>query len=185
MAGTLDPVTMTSVVVHHILVVDEDRSSAQQLKSILEQNGYQVSIAKDGGQAHSTMIMRKPDFVILEAELTGETGYEICERIKQQESGMPVLFLTKVDIEESRDLALRVGSDGYLLKPFDPDLLLRSIRAISEVVWQRTHNIEPVKEAYIRFQCRCGKKLRVSEIHRGKPMTCPECAEMLTVPRHG
>jgi two-component system OmpR family response regulator len=184
MSGTIDSATLTGVFVHHILVVDEDRAAAQQLKSFLEQNGYFVTIAKDGGQAHSTMIMKKPDFIIIEGLLQGETGYEICERIKNQENGMPILFLTCIDLEESRDLAMRVGSDGYLLKPFDPELLLKSIKAIAEMVWRRTHNVEPVKESYVRFQCRCGKKLRVSEVHRGKPMTCPECAELLTVPRH-
>lgn len=173
-----------NAVVHHILVVDEDRPSSQAIKGFLEQQGYTVTVAKDGGQAHSAMTMNKPDFVIIEALLHGETGYEICERIKKQEHAMPVLFLTNVDIEESRDLAMRVGCDGYLTKPFEPDLLLNSIKAISEMLWRRTHNIEPVKESYVRFHCRCGKKLRVSEIHRGKPMTCPECAELLTVPRH-
>ncbi|MEO8035064.1 MAG: response regulator, partial [Acidobacteriota bacterium] len=54
--------------------------------------------------------------VILDAILTGETGYEICERFKQHEKALPVLFLTGIDMEESRDLALRVGCDGYLAK---------------------------------------------------------------------
>ncbi|MDB5389788.1 MAG: mprA 1 [Planctomycetaceae bacterium] len=185
MSNAIDSITVPNAVVHHILVVDEDRPASQAIKAFLEKQGYQVTVAKDGGQAHSTLIMKKPDFVIVEAMLSGETGYEICERIKKQENAMPVMFLTMVDIEESRDLAMRVGCDGYLTKPFEPDLLLNSIKAISEMIWRRTHNIEPVKESFIRFQCRCGKKLRVSEIHRGKHMTCPECAELLTVPRHG
>jgi two-component system OmpR family response regulator len=184
MSNGIDSLAMSNAVVHHILVVDEDRPSSLTTKGFLEKHGYTVTIAKDGGQAHSTLIMKKPDFVIVEAILHGETGYEICERIKKQENTMPVLFLTNVDIEESRDLAMRVGCDGYLTKPFEPDLLLNSIKAISEMIWRRTHNIETVKESFVRFQCRCGKKLRVSEIHRGKHMTCPECAELLTVPRH-
>ena len=183
MSSVLDSGAMTGSTVHHILVVDEDRQAAQELRTFLEHHGYLVTMAKDGGQAHSTLVMKKPDFVILDAILHGETGYEICERFKQQESALPVLFLTKVDIEESRDLAMRVGCDGYLLKPFDPDLLLRSIKAIAEMVWQRAHKFEPAKEGFVRFQCRCGKKLKVSEVHRGKAMTCPECAEILTVPR--
>lgn len=184
MSNAIDPLASTNAVVHHILVVDEDRPSSQSIKTFLERQGYLVTVAKDGGQAHSTMTMKKPDFVILEAILHGETGYEICERIKKQESSMPILFLTNVDIEESRDLAMRVGCDGYLTKPFEPDLLISSIKAISEMIWRRTHNIEPVKESFVRFSCRCGKKLRVSDVHRGKHMTCPECAELLTVPRH-
>lgn len=183
MSNVVDAMSLPGAVVNHILVVDDDEPTATFLKYLLEEHGYHVSWAKDGGQAHSALVMKKPDFVILDAVLRGETGYEICERIKQQEQGVPVLFLTGVDIEESRDLALRVGCDGYLTKPFDPDLLLRSIKVIAEAVWQKTHNVAPPKEGNVHFQCRCGKRFRVSEIHRGRALTCPKCGEILLVPR--
>jgi DNA-binding response OmpR family regulator len=181
----VDAMSLPGAVVHHILVVDDDQPTALFLKTFLEANGYQVTVAKDGGQAHSCLVMKKPDFVILDAVLHGETGYEICDRIKQQDKAMPVLFLTGLDLEESRDLAWRVGCDGYLTKPFEPDLLLKSIKAIAESLWQKTHQEEAVpKEAYVRFHCHCGKKFKLSQAHRGKTMTCPECGEVILVPRH-
>ncbi len=171
-------------VVHHILVVDDDQPTALFLKTFLEANGFLVTVAKDGGQAHSCLVMKKPDFVILDAVLAGETGYEICDRIKQTEKGLPVMFLTGIDLEESRDLAWRVGCDGYLTKPFDPDLLLRSIRTIAENLWRKTHDIEAPKEGHIRFHCQCGKKFKVSQSNGGKTMSCPECGEVIKVPTH-
>ncbi len=184
MSNVPDSMSQPGAVVHHILVVDENRDSAALLKKFLESQGYLVTVAKDGGQAHSCMVMKKPDFVILEADLPGETGYEICERFKQNERSLPVLFLTDIQLEESRDLAQRVGCDGYLTKPFDPDLLGKSIKMIAEHIWQKTHGLEPPKESSVRFYCRCGKKFKVSEAHRGKTLTCPECGEVITVPRH-
>ncbi len=185
MDGSLtDSMSLTGAVVHHILVVDNDPQAALFVKTFLEAQGYTVTIAKDGGQAHSCLVMKKPDFVILDALLTGETGYEICERIKQHEKQLPVLFLTAIDMEESRDLALRVGCDGYLTKPVDTDLLLNSIQAIAEDLWRRAHGVAPPKEQFVRFLCLCGKKFKVSDIHRGKTMTCPNCGEAMTVPRH-
>lgn len=171
--------------VHHVLVVENDSASAQFLKSFLERQGFDVTCAKDGGQAHSAIVMRRPDFIIMELILPGETGFEICERIKSRERSLPVLILTSIELEDARDLALRVGADGYVTKPYDPDLLVSMIKGVADEVWKKTHLVDPPKDhGYVRFHCRCGKKLKVNDVHRGKTMTCPECGEVLLVPRH-
>jgi len=182
----LDRARLTGAVVHQILVVEDDESTSTFLKSLLEHSGYQVTVARDGGQAHSAFVMRKPDFVIVDLILPGESGYEICNRFKQSNKDIPVLILSAIELDESKALAERVGCDGYLTKPFEPRVLLEMIRNISEQVWQRTHLDAPsTAETPVRFQCRqCGKRFKVSESHRGKSLTCPACGEILTVPRH-
>ena len=170
---------------HQILVVEDDVESAAFLKELLEGQGYAVAIAKDGGQTHAAFSMRRPDFVILDLILPGESGFEICERLKQTEESVPVLILTAIDLRDARDLAVRVGADGYMTKPFDPDELLERVREIAEDVWQRTHTTQIKETSRIRFSCRCGKKFKVSPTHRGKAMTCPRCGEPVTVPRRG
>ncbi len=169
---------------HQILLVEDDSASAEFLKDLLEQQGFAVTIAKDGGQTHASFSMRRPDFVILELILPGESGFEICERLKQVEESVPVLVLTEIDMDDSRDLATRVGADGYMTKPFDPDELFGAIRNISEAVWRRTHADQPKETGRIRFSCVCGKKFKVSPTHRGKSLTCPRCGESVIVPRH-
>ena len=72
--------------------------------------------------------MRKPDFVILDLILPGESGFEVCSRMKQANSTIPVLVLTAIDLPEARALADRVGADDYLTKPFDPDELVKRIQ---------------------------------------------------------
>lgn len=177
---------MTGSIVNHILVVEDERDTALFLKTLLEEHNYHVTVAKDGGQAHSAFTMHKPDFVILDLIIPLESGFEICERMKQKESRVPVLILTAIDSPESRQLATRVGADGYLLKPCDPDELLELIKEISNDLWEQEHlpAAKVNSEERIHFFCPCGKKLRVRSKHRGRTMTCPACNEALIVPLH-
>lgn len=178
---------MTKVVVHHILIVEDNPDEAQALKAILEKKGYQASIAKDGGQAHSSFVMHKPDFVILDLILPGETGFEVCEHFKKTDANVPILILSAMELTESRNLAQRVGCDAYLTKPYEPENLLKLISQIAEKNWRKTHlgtNSERESGDYVRFSCLCGKRLKVSAAHRGKSLTCSNCGELVTVPRH-
>ena len=182
--GEIRELTSTRAIAHQILLVEDDEDTATFIKELLEKFRYRVTVAKDGGQAHSTFVMHKPDFVILDLILPGESGFEICERMKQSDESVPVLILSAIEMDDSRNLAERVGADGYLAKPFDPNELLACIETIAERVWTRAHSLEPKSEGRVRFQCRCGKKFKVSESHRGKSLTCPECGEPVVVPMH-
>ena len=68
-------------VVRYIMVVDDD-DSARETKSILEQAGFDARVLKDGGQVHGSLSMDRPDVVLLQLILPGESGFEICERLK-------------------------------------------------------------------------------------------------------
>jgi len=171
-------------VAHQILLVEDDASSAESMKSVLESEGYHVTVAKDGGQAQSSLVMRKPDFVILDLMLPGESGFEVCQRFKQTEENIPILVVTAIELDDSRQLAERVGADGYLSKPVDPVELLEKVATISQQNWERTHLHRTRSGEKMKFRCRCGKKFRVSPQHKGKTLTCPDCGEPLIVPRH-
>ncbi len=177
---------LTSVagVAHQILLGEDDPEQASVTRDLLESHGFRVQVAKDGGQAQATFVMWKPDFVLLDLILPGESGFEVCERLKKTDSKIPVMILSAIDMEDSRSLAERVGADGYVTKPFLIEQLLKQIEAVVERVWARNHQDQPKDEGRVRFSCRCGKKFKVSVSHRGKSMTCPECGEPITVPRH-
>jgi DNA-binding response OmpR family regulator len=169
---------------HHVLLVEDEPETAAFIKEFLEKRGHRVTIAKDGGQAQSTFVMRQPDFVLLDLILPGESGFEVCERMKHTDEKVPVMVLSAIDMDDARELASRVGADGYLTKPFDPEELFTQIHEIAQTVWARTHSDAPRDEQRIRFTCECGKKFKVSQVHRGRTLTCPECGEVLIVPRH-
>ncbi len=166
-----------------VLVVEDDVDSAELLKTILERQGFKVRVAKDGGQAQATFVMQRPDFVLLDLILPGESGYEICERLKHTDDSIPVLIVSAIDMQDSRDLAERVGADGYVTKPYEPDRLIAKMREVAKRVWERTHLEQEPDPTRVRFNCTCGKRFRVSASHRGKSMTCPQCGEPVTVPR--
>jgi len=171
------------VPVNLVLVVEDDAAVADELKSALEHHHVQVRIAKDGGQAQASFSMHKPDFVIVDLILPGESGFEICERFKLADATIPVLIISEMDRPDSRELADRVGADGYLAKPIDPKVLVETVREIADRLWRKTHGEPEAEATRIRFVCICGKKFKVSPTHRGKTLTCPQCGEPLMVPR--
>jgi DNA-binding response OmpR family regulator len=130
-------------------------------------------------------VMKKPDFVILDLILPGESGFEVCERLKTMERYVPVLILTAIELDDAKKLAVRVGADAYMTKPFDPDELLLQIRQTAQEVWIRSRaEVDAEDHKPVRFSCKCGKRFKVARQHRGKTLTCPNCGEPVLVPRH-
>lgn len=170
------------VPVNLVLLVEDDADSASVTKIVLERNGMSVKIAKDGGQAQSFFVMQKPDFVVLDLILPGESGFEICDRLKHSDSSIPILVFTAIDSTESRALANRVGADEYLTKPVDPGRLVETIHRVAKSVWEKVRLEEAKESDRVRFHCICGKRFRVSSAHKGRSMTCPQCGEPMTVP---
>lgn len=175
----------TKAPLDRILVVNDDDAQVAEIRDILESQGLRVSVGRDGGQAHGAIRMDTPDLVILEVILPGESGFEICEKIKQRNPGLPVLMVTEVDLDSACHLAERVGADGYLTRPHSGEDLLTIARQVVDAVWKRTREDEEVsknEKGIIRFQCRCGTRLSEKFMNRGKFVTCQTCQETVQVP---
>lgn len=181
----VDSTGESGAITQNILVVEDKEETSEYLKNLLEENGFQVRIARDGGQAHSIFAMYKPDFVIMDLILPGESGFEICERLKAQRDAIPIMMLSAIDLESSRNLATKAGADGYLSKPIRPKELLKMIHTLSQRAFRHAHRDRSQDKGVIRFACRCGKRFKVSIKRSGKLMNCTECGEVLTVPRQG
>ncbi|MEX0702076.1 MAG: response regulator [Planctomycetales bacterium] len=180
--GTLNDPLAGTAVIHDVLVVSDDAEDVARAKRLLEGAGYRATIARDGGQARSAFRMRRPDFVILSIILPGESGFEICEHIKRIDQFVPVLMLTEINSRRSRELAARVGADGYLTRPFEDETLLEMIQEVGQAVWDRQRGVEQVETRKIEFACGCGRKFRVPYANRGKTLNCPKCDEKVVVP---
>lgn len=178
--------TRASAVANHVLVVEDDAEEAARIAEFLRSRGHRVSIAKDGGQAHSTFTMRTPDFVILDLILSGESGFEVCERLKQIDERIPILVATAITLDDSRRLAERVGADAYMTKPFSLKNLADEIESVAQTVWERFHldGANGGDDQHVRFHCSCGKKMKASAAHRGRTLTCSDCGGTVVVPRH-
>lgn len=168
-----------------VMLVDENVEHIELVKSVLCQGGCQVSVARDGGQAHGSFDMQRPDFVITELIVRGESGFELCKWIKQKNAAVPVLILTEIQLDSARALSAKVGADGYLTKPFSPATLAEMVQDIGQVVWERTRPdaAKAATEQYrIHFKCRCGKPHRKKMSDAGRSIQCVRCNERLMIP---
>lgn len=164
-----------------ILLVDDDPTWFEETKAALQPQGFDVSVARDGGQAQGVVRMRPPDLILIEAILPGESGFEIVEKLKQQHKRIPIIMVTSIDLDSARNLAERVGADGYVGKPWDLKALPAIMREVADNVWRLIEE-EKSNEGVIRFECRCGNRLKEKLSNRGKHTTCTECNDRLQIP---
>ena len=104
-----------------ILIVDDEYAGRETLQSILEGEGYQLEMAENGLQAIQKAKQLLPDVILLDVMMPGMTGFEVCERIRNdpQIAEIPIIVLTALDDRESLLTALKAGADDFISKPFD------------------------------------------------------------------
>jgi len=116
---------------HSILAVDDDARILQIAGTILEKEGYSVSLAGTGQEALQALQSNKIDLVLLDVMLPDGDGYSLCRAIKNAEStrDIPVILLTALDGVENKVRGLDVGACDYLVKPFLQRELVARIRS--------------------------------------------------------
>ena len=137
-----------------ILVVDDEKKIAAVLKAYLEQDGFAVITATDGLEALKLARREEPDLIILDLMLSGLSGEEVCHRLRQEGSRVPVIMLTAKTAIEDRIHGLGIGADDYVLKPFSPQEVLARVKTIlrrSEPEPGLLTNILELLEGRLRF----------------------------------
>lgn len=114
----------------HILIAEDDPHIRQGLADTLESEGYQVSAACDGEDALRLFTEAAPQLVLLDVMMPGLSGYDVCQRIRQQDPRIPILMLTAKGEEIDKVIGLEKGADDYVTKPFGIHELLARIRAL-------------------------------------------------------
>ena len=104
-----------------ILIVDDEYSGRETLQSVLEGEGYNLIMAENGPQAIERAKDFLPDVILLDVMMPGMTGFEVCERIRNdpQVAEIPIIILTALDDRESLLTGLKAGADDFISKPFD------------------------------------------------------------------
>lgn len=104
-----------------VLIVDDEYAGRQTLESVLEGEGYSLEMAENGRQAIEKAKALLPDVILLDVMMPGMTGFEVCERIRNdpQVAEIPIIVLTALDDRESMLNALKAGADDFISKPFD------------------------------------------------------------------
>ncbi len=112
-----------------ILVVDDDLALLSLVSFALRQAGYLPVEAADGQGALDAFEREQPDLVILDVNLPGVSGFEVCRRLRAA-GPTPIMLLTVRNTEEDEVKGLDLGADDYLTKPFSPRTLLARVRAL-------------------------------------------------------
>jgi len=114
-----------------ILIADGNPIDRVITESILKQEGYDVYIAGDGESALATARRERPDMILLDARLSGITGYEVLSFLESEEetADLPVIFLSSLSETEDKVKGLGLGGLDYITKPFDRDELLARLEA--------------------------------------------------------
>jgi two-component system alkaline phosphatase synthesis response regulator PhoP len=128
-----------------ILVVDDEPQIVKVVKAYLEQSGFQVVTAADGNAALATFQREKPDFMILDLNLPGMDGLDVCRAVRH-ESNIPILMLTARVEEADKLIGLELGADDYVVKPFSPREVVARVRTI----FRRTAAVDSPKPELIQ-----------------------------------
>jgi DNA-binding response OmpR family regulator len=113
-----------------VLVVDDDPELLPLVAFALRQGGFLTVEAASGERALALVAEERPDLVVLDANLPGIDGFEVCRRLRGARDATPVLMLTVRGDEEDLVRGLELGADDYLTKPFSPRTLLARVRAL-------------------------------------------------------
>ena len=114
------------------MVCDDDPHILAALSDLLTQSGYSVSTAQGHHELMARMQEHTPDLLILDVRLPERDGIWIAEGLQVLGSQVPVLFLTGYDSTIYRYYSPFVGAVGYMLKPVNPDALLKKIDAVMQ-----------------------------------------------------
>lgn len=116
----------------HLLIVEDEAAIRDMLQFSLGKENYSVSEAESAAKARVMIADNRPDLILLDWMLPGESGMELLRQIKSTETtqDIPVIMLTARVEEEDKIRGLDIGADDYVIKPFSPKELLARIKAV-------------------------------------------------------
>lgn len=110
-----------------ILIVDDEVEIRRALQRNLVAHGFDVSVVGSGEEALDEVTLHRPDLMLLDLGLPGMSGLEVCKRVRAL-SNLPIIILSVKDAERDKVLALDLGADDYVSKPFGIDEVLARVR---------------------------------------------------------
>lgn len=113
-----------------ILLVEDEPKIADTLKQGLIENGFHAELAYDGNIGWKLFQTHSFDLVVLDINLPGLNGYELCKMIRTQDAQVPVIMLTALSSLNDKIEGYDAGADDYIIKPFEFKELLMKIRAL-------------------------------------------------------
>jgi CheY-like chemotaxis protein len=123
-----------------ILVVEDQDSIRRMIEALVQARGYQVTAVSSGAKAIDVALTDAPDMVLLDLNLPGQyDGFDVCQRLRSDDAtrSVPVVIISAMDDDESRERATAAGATAYYTKPFSPIALLKEIDRLKSLITTR------------------------------------------------
>ncbi len=133
-----------------VLVVDDDWLNRELIETYLRDADCEVLTAYDGNKALEITAQTPLDLVLLDVNLPGINGYEVCQRLKHSPATQftPVVMVTALEAEEDKIKAIEAGADDFVTKPFSSTMLLARVRSLLRI--KRLHDELAARNALLR-----------------------------------
>lgn len=117
---------------HKVLIVDDEPSIVLSLEFLMQQAGHEVTVARDGAAALDALRTAHPDLVLLDVMLPHRSGFEICQRVREDPAlaGTKIILLTAKGRDVDVEKGLALGADAYVTKPFGTRELVEKVDAL-------------------------------------------------------
>jgi DNA-binding response OmpR family regulator len=151
-----------------VLVVDDSPANIRLLEAVLGTHGYTVLTAENGPQALAAVADDAPDLVLLDVQMPGMNGHEVCRRIRESPDSamLPVIVITAAGNEEKM-AALDAGADDFVTRPFDQAELLARVRSLLRIKhYQDTINTQSAELTAWNRELEDQVREQVSEVER-------------------
>lgn len=119
-----------------ILVVEDQDSIRRMIEALVQARGYDVTAVASGTKAIDVAMTNPPNLVLLDLNLPGQyDGFEVCRRLRGDPatSRVPVVIISALDDQDSRNRATEAGATSYYTKPFSPIALLKEIERLKNL----------------------------------------------------
>ncbi|MBM0045488.1 response regulator transcription factor [Anaerococcus sp. mt242] len=126
-----------------IFIVEDDEVISNALKKFLQNWSYDVYFPEDFSNVYDSFIKINPDLILLDVSLPFFNGYYWCEQIRKT-SNVPIIFISSADENLNKIMAMNMGADDYITKPFDLELLLAKIKAILRRTFEYTESLDNI-----------------------------------------
>ena len=147
--------------------MDDDNNICEVIKMYLENAGYEVKVSNDGKEAQEAFLEYKPELVLLDIMLPHIDGVDVLKWIRK-DSETPVIMLTAKGETFDKVLALELGADDYIVKPFEPKELLARVKAVL-----RRCNSEDENKEVLKFEDLIIDSNSYNVIYKGEEVKMP------------
>jgi DNA-binding response OmpR family regulator len=115
---------------YRILLAEDDTNLGDVLKDYLEMEGFEVNLCRDGEESIQVFKTYSFDICLLDVMMPKKDGFTLAKEIRQQNTDIPIIFLTAKSMKEDKIAGFRLGGDDYITKPFDEEELVYRIHAV-------------------------------------------------------